>query len=790
MATVENKPVDTVTIEVDGRELSAPKGAMIIEVTDQAGIEIPRFCYHHKLSIAANCRMCLVDVEKAPKPLPACATPVVDGMKVFTRSRRAADAQRGVMEFLLINHPLDCPICDQGGECELQDLAMGYGRSVSRFTERKRVVKDKNLGPLVSTDMTRCIHCTRCVRFLEEIAGTAELGGVGRGENTEISTFIERNIDSELSGNIIDLCPVGALTNKPFRFSARAWEMTARPYIGTHDCVGSNLFHHVRAGKIMRSVPRDNEAVNECWLPDRDRYSHFGLQSDDRVTRPRIKQAGEWREVDWETALEQAATQLRAVADQHEADQIGVLASPRATTEEHFLLKKLAEGLGTPNTDHRLRIVDDSDARLGAAHLDRPMQELSSADAVFMVGSHLRHDQPILNHRVRTAWRNHNAKVMDLNPVAWDFPFDLDQRLIVPPQHLPETLAHVAAAAYSLLGETPDDDELGAYIQAQSPESSAKVIAENLKQADQGFLIVGDQALMHPQAGLIRSLSERIAKLLDIALMILPGTANSQGAFSAGMIPAPDGLSASAMLDNPRRAYMIHDFEPAFDTANPGAARKALGQAEVVIALSSFAGPDLLGMADLILPLAAVPETDGSYINADGQRQWLKAAAKAPGEARAGWKILRMLGGLLNLDGFDFTHLSEVESELDRLNAPEFAPAQLLESLQRSQTDANEFWRSGPVPMYNGDSLVRRSEALQQTDHAELDYAVMHPTSAAELGLNEGDSIRVSQNSAELIIRLEIDAGIPPRSLWLPSATDASAQLGAAYGPIRVERSA
>ncbi|MEX0915610.1 MAG: NADH-quinone oxidoreductase subunit NuoG, partial [Wenzhouxiangellaceae bacterium] len=393
MATIEDKDTDLVTIEVDGREIEARKGEMIIQATDRADIEIPRFCYHHKLSIAANCRMCLIDVEKAPKPLPACATPVAEGMKIFTRSRRAVDAQRGVMEFLLINHPLDCPICDQGGECELQDLAMGYGRSISRFAERKRVVADKNLGPLVSTDMTRCIHCTRCVRFLEEIAGTAELGGVGRGEHLEISTFIERNIESELSGNIIDLCPVGALTNKPFRFSARAWEMSARPYIGTHDCLGSNLYYHARGGQIMRSVPRDNDDINECWLSDRDRYSHFGLAADDRVTAPRIKVDGQWQDTDWDTALDRAAELLGNVAEKHGADQLGVLASPRATCEEHFLLRRFAEGLGTPHLDHRLRILDARDARLGKARLDRPTRDVSGADAVFMVGSHLRHDQ-------------------------------------------------------------------------------------------------------------------------------------------------------------------------------------------------------------------------------------------------------------------------------------------------------------------------------------------------------------------------------------------------------------
>src|SRR6056297_53509 len=554
MATIQDKDTELVTIEVDGREIEARKGEMVIQATDRADIEIPRFCYHHKLSIAANCRMCLVDVEKAPKPLPACATPVAEGMKVFTRSRRAVDAQRGVMEFLLINHPLDCPICDQGGECELQDLAMGYGRSISRFTERKRVVKDKNLGPLVATDMTRCIHCTRCVRFLAEIVGTAELGGLGRGEHTEISTFIERNIESELSGNVIDLCPVGALTNKPFRYSARAWEMRARPGIGTHDCLGSNLFYHVRGGTIMRAVPRDNEAINETWLSDRDRYSHFGLRSDDRLTRLRIKVDGQWRDVDWDTALARAAELLRSVVDAHGAEQLGVLASPRATCEEHVLLRRLADAIGTPHRDHRLRIVDDSDRRLGQARLDRPTREVSRADAVFLVGSHLRHDQPILNHRVRTAWRLHGAQIMDLNPVGWKFPFDLKERMIVPPQHFAETLARVASAALERAGRTASDDAVGRFIAERSPEPAAESIAATLAESDRGFLILGDSALFHPQAGLLRALAERIAEALEIALLVLPGPANSEGAWRVGLVPGDAGWSAARQLTEGRKA--------------------------------------------------------------------------------------------------------------------------------------------------------------------------------------------------------------------------------------------
>ncbi|MDT8450193.1 MAG: NADH-quinone oxidoreductase subunit NuoG [Wenzhouxiangellaceae bacterium] len=785
MATVEKQDTDLVTIEVDGREVEARKGEMIIEATDRADIEIPRFCYHHKLSIAANCRMCLVDVEKAPKPLPACATPVADGMKVYTRSKRARDAQRGVMEFLLINHPLDCPICDQGGECELQDLAMGYGRSISRFTERKRVVKDKNLGPLVSTDMTRCIHCTRCIRFLEQIAGTAELGGVGRGEHLEISTFIERNIDSELSGNIIDLCPVGALTNKPFRFSARAWEMSARPYVGTHDCVGSNLYYHTYLGRIMRAVPRENEAVNECWLADRDRYSHFGLGADDRVTRPRIKVDGQWQDTDWQTALERAAGLLRGVVDAHGADQVGVLASPRATCEEHFLLRHLADRLGTPHVDHRLRIADTGDARLGRAALDRPTQEIAAADAVFLVGSHLRHDQPILNHRVRTAWRTNNAAVMDLNPVAWKFPFDFTERMIEAPQHLPESLARVAKAAFDLKGASPGDDVLGRFIAERSPEHAARTIAEKLDAADNGFLILGDQALFHPEAGHIRALAERISEALEVALIVLPGPANSEGAWQAGAVPGEGGWPAARQLADGRKGFVLFDLEPEFDTANPADARRALGEADVVIALTTFAGTDLLETADVLLPLAPVPETDGSYVNADGRRQWLKAAGKPPENVREGWKILRVLGGELGLDGFDFSLLAEVNQMMDEAGPRDAAPGEIGRIAAPGEAG---LWRTGPVPIYAGDALVRRAAALQDTHHAETGFAAINASTAKSLGLADGDEAVVVQDGSEARVPVRIDNAVPPSSVWLPSATCIGSRLGSAFGPIEINK--
>jgi len=785
MATVENKPVDTVTIEVDGRALEARKGQMIIEVTDAAGVEIPRFCYHKKLSIAANCRMCLVDVEKAPKPLPACATPVADGMKVFTRSRRAVDAQRGVMEFLLINHPLDCPICDQGGECELQDLAMGYGRSISRFTERKRVVKDKNLGPLVATDMTRCIHCTRCVRFLEEIAGTAELGDVNRGGKTEISTFIERNIESELSGNIIDLCPVGALTNKPFRFSARAWEMSAKPYIGTHDCVGSNLFYHVRRGEIMRSVPRDAERINECWLADRDRYSHFGLQADDRVTAPRIKRNGEWESVDWPTALAFAAQALKNATATHGADQLGILASPRATSEEHRLLRRLADGLGTPNIDHRLRVSDARDPNLGRARLDRPMQDLSSADAVFLVGSYLRHEQPILNHRVRTAWRKHGARVMDLNPVAWDFPYDLAQRVIVPPQQMVVALARVVHAAYRAVDAELPASGLGRFVAGHEPDEAARAVAEALRDADRGCLVLGDIALAHPHGALLRAMADELCRVLDSARMFLPAAANAEGAWRAGAVPADGGLSAAEQIASPRRAYLLHDVEPEFDLPDPVAARAALEDAELVVAMTAFAGTDLLDTADVLLPLSPAPETDGSYVNADGTRQLFHAAARSPGEARPGWKILRVFGERLELDGFDFTGLNQVDPVFDE--APVAAPSFDAADFEAGDDAEDPLWRVGVVPMFGGDALLRRAAALQATDHADNAYCVLHSSARESLGLADAERVVIKQGEASVTAPVRYDDGVPPRAVWLPATSCLSSRLGGAWAPLTIE---
>ena len=784
MATLERPQTDLVSIEIDGQVVQAPKGSMIIEAADRIGIDIPRFCYHHKLSIAANCRMCLVDVEKAPKPLPACATPVADGMKVFTESKRAVDAQRGVMEFLLINHPLDCPICDQGGECELQDLAMGYGRSVSRFTERKRVVKDKNLGPLVSTDMTRCIHCTRCVRFLEEIAGTAELGGIGRGEHTEISTFVERNINSELSGNIIDLCPVGALTNKPFRFSARPWEMRARPFIGGHDCLGANLFYHVRGQRIMRAVPRDNEAINECWLSDRDRYSHFGLASDDRLTSPMIKIDGQWQSCDWGQALDAVRDGLARSMAAAGGESLGMLVSPRATCEEHRLLADLARGLGSENLDHRLRLGDLRHPRAGLAHMDIPSRELATRDAIFLVGGNIRHDQPLLGHRLRSAWRLNDAQIMDLNPVAYDFHFDLAERVTVAPQSMVDALARICRAALELGDLQAPDGRLGELLANAEADQSSTRIASLLRAGQNPAIVLGDGALNHTRGSWLRELASWLAASVDAALCILPGPANSEGAWRAGCVPGPQGLDAQAMLASPRAAYLLWDFEPDLDLADPALAARALAAAEFTVAVASVRCQLLDRHADVLLPLAALQETDGSYLNLDGQRQDFRAVVRPPGEARAGWKILRRLGELYQLPGFDFVNLEAVAKR-----EPAAMPTDVAWSLDPAVNDADQdtLGRIGDVPLYAGDGLQRRSAPLQATTHADATIVRLHPASAAELGLVEDEPVRIRQGEAAIELPWQADARIAPGAVWLPSATPQTRLLGPAWGAVSVE---
>ena len=786
MSTQPEAVVEMVNIEVDGQSMEVPKNSMIIEATDKAGISIPRFCYHSKLSIAANCRMCLVDIEKAPKPMPACATPVMDGMKIYTQSRRAVDAQHGVMEFLLINHPLDCPICDQGGECELQDLAMGYGRSVSRFTERKRVVQDHNIGPLVQTDLTRCIQCTRCVRFLDEIAGTNELGMYGRGDRSEIGTSLSQGIDSELSGNVIDLCPVGALTNKPFRFSARAWELMARPSLAVHDGVGSNLWYHTRRGRVLRAVPRDNESTNEAWLSDRDRYSHFGLNSDDRVLEPMVKVNDQWQTVSWDEGIRAAAKALRRSVTAHGGAGLGVLMSASASTEEHYLARRLANGLDCPNMDYRLREQDFSDDKaLGRmASFQTPMAAIDAADAILLIGSNIRHEAPILGQRVRKAWRN-GAQVAALNPVDWNFHFELADKLIAAPQHMVTELAALAAAVAKLTGQQVPES-LQTALSGVEAGASHDAMAEMLNGSGGKMLILGQAAMAHGQASWLRQLSAWIATATGAALNIIPHGGNSTGAAMAACAGAVEpGLNAREMLVTPLKKYLLWDIEPELDVANPANAMQALDSAEGVLAVSAFASEGLKAVADVILPLAPLAESEGLFYALDGQSFVAEAAVSASGQARPGWKILRRLGAELELDGFSQVDIASLRKEM--LSEIVDADCETSEVELVAPKAEGDFYRVGEVAMYAVDGLCRRSEYLQQTVHAENAYVGLNPDDAGRKGFADGHEVKVSQGGGHVILPVRLCDELPAGAVWVKSATEAGIALGDSFGPISVE---
>ena len=714
---------ELVNIEVDGVPVQARKGAMLIQATDAQGIYVPRFCYHEKLSVAANCRMCLVEVEKAPKPLPACATPVAEGMKVFTKSPKAISAQKATMEFLLVNHPLDCPICDQGGECELQDLAMGFGRDVSRYTERKRVVKDQSLGPLVSTDMTRCIHCTRCVRFGQEIAGIPELGTIGRGELTQISTFIEKSLDHELSANIIDLCPVGALNNKAYRYRARAWEMTQHPLVSPHDCAGTNLSGHVLRGRLMRVVPRANDTINETWIADRDRYSCEGLYSADRAQKPMVKDGGAWREVDWETALEAAAKGLQKIVRQSGAGQIGFLASPTATLEELALTAKVARGLGSENIDHRLRRIDfrDQAGDPVAPLLGCRLVELDSASAVLVVGSNLRKEVPIVAHRLRKGAVRSATKVAFINPAPSDVLFPVLANLSSNGLGMAQHLAAVLAAALSGQGK-PVPASVAAALEGIAPSAEHVRIAKALGEGDTRLVVLGALAQRHVSYAEIRALAAALAQATGARLGYLPEGGNAVGAALAGVLPHrgvagravnKPGLNAGEMLAARLKGYvLVGGIEPADVAPSPGL-DAAMQNAECVVAITPYAGPEILAIATVILPAAAFAETSGTWVNVEGRWQSVAGAARAPGEARPAWKVLRVLGNLLALNGFDYDSSEEVRDELQREAGEYSVDAVAPTSFVPGRLAALDSTRE--VGIYRVDAVVRRSPPLQQT---------------------------------------------------------------------------
>jgi len=781
---------NSVTINVDGRDLEARKGAMLIEITDRAGIYIPRFCYHERLSVAANCRMCLVEVEKAPKPLPACATPVMDGMVVRTRSKFAAEAQKATMEFLLINHPLDCPICDQGGECELQDLAMGYGSDVSRYTERKRVVADKNIGPLVQTDMTRCIHCTRCVRFGEEIAGLRELGATGRGEDMEIGTYVEKAMVSELSGNVIDLCPVGALTSKPYRYSARAWELREYPSVAGHDAVGSAIAVHAKGRVAKRVVPRTNEAVNEVWISDRDRFSYEGLNHEQRARAPVGRaEDGTWRELDWDEAFERLAAGLAGCLEAHGPEKLGALVSPSASVEEAFLAQKLLRGLGSGNIDHRLRWADfrDEADSPGLPWLGMPIAALEQVDAALVVGTHLRSEQPLLNHRLRKAAMA-GAPVWAVNPRRFPWNFGLAGELAAGGDGM---LAILAAVADAL--ELPCPAAL-----PRSTAGQAGALAAALRQAERPVCIVGALAHAHPSAALIRRLAGRIAEATGAVLAVLPEGGNGAGVALAGAEPrrgpglqpaAPAGMNLAEMQGAGMKALLTLGVDTDHDCLDAAGMRAMLEQAEFVACLGAYDDEALRSRASLILPIALYPENEGSFVNAELRRQRFAPAIPAPGEARPAWKVLRLLGERLGLEGFDYVAVDDVAAEI---SVPAGAVPALSGSGEHAYRPLEEDGAQlvPAIAPHAVDAMVRHARALQQTPGACDERIHLSPAQAAALGVEDGDAVELALGELRLSAPAAVDEHLEADQVSLRVGGKLSARLRGWYGPAAVVRKA
>jgi len=773
-------------IEIDGKQLQVEDGSTIMDAAHQAGTYIPHFCYHKKLSIAANCRMCLVQVEKAPKPMPACATPVTNGMKVFTHSDMALKAQEGVMEFLLINHPLDCPICDQGGECQLQDLAVGYGASQSRYEEEKRVVTNKDLGPLVSTDMTRCINCTRCVRFTQEIAGFMEMGQAFRGDRAEIMPFVESTVTTELSGNIIDLCPVGALTSKPFRFSARTWELSRRKSVGAHDGLGSNLIVQTKHDKVLRVLPLENEEINECWLSDRDRFSYEGLNSEQRLTKPLVKQGGEWKETEWNVVLDYVSHALRDVVKTHGGDAVGALVSPNATLEEMALAGKLLRGIGSDNIDFRLRQSDFSadGKRAGTPWLGMKIADLSKLDRVLVVGSFLRKEHPLLAQRLRQGAKR-QTQVSVVHSSDDDLLSKLFAKVIVKPSLLPSLLAQVVKAATEIKGVQAE-----AAVAAVSVSPEAKKIAESLTSARNGAVFLGNFAQQHPQAATLQALAQQLAQITGIKVGLLAEAANSVGGYVAKALPQGAGLNAARLLNEPRQAYVLLGVEAELDTADGRAALAALKQAKTVVVLTPFKSPAALEYADVLLPVSPFAETSGTFVNAEGRIQSFYAVTKPLAETRPAWKVLRVLGNLLDVPGFDYNSSEEVRDEV-LAGKPEFVAGldNGINGLAVSVAGAaDQLERVADIPLYFADALVRRAPSLQATPDAVAPLARLNAASLARFGVADGAEVLVKQGEGSVKLVAKLDATVPDNALRIAAAHASTVALGAQFSALTVEK--
>ena len=774
-------------IEIDGTSLQVEEGSTVIEAAHKLGTYIPHFCYHKKLSIAANCRMCLVQVEKAPKPMPACATPVTNGMKVFTHSDLAVKAQKGVMEFLLINHPLDCPICDQGGECQLQDLAVGYGGSASKYQEEKRVVPNKDLGPLVATDMTRCINCTRCVRFTQEIAGLMELGQAFRGERAEVMPFVEQTDDSELSGNIIDLCPVGALTSKPFRFAARTWELSRRKSISPHDGLGTNLIVQTKHDRVLRVLPLENESVNECWLSDKDRYSYEALNSAERLTKPMVKQGGQWREVDWNVALDYVSHALRDVVKTHGGAAIGGLLSPHSTLEELFLAQQVLRGIGCENIDARLRQSDFSldGKRSGSPFLGMKIAELAERDRVLVVGSFLRKEHPLIAQRLRQ-YAKRGTKVSFLNCANDDSLIKTTVRAIVAPSQLASTLAQVIKSVAQLKSVAASKE-----LDSVTVGDDAKAIAQSLVSGRTPAILLGNFVQSHANAGQLQVLAAQLATLLDGKLGILAEAANSVGAYVAHATPGSGALNARSMIESPRKAYFVLNADAELDCADGATAKKCLGAAAHVVVLTPFKSEAALDYADVLLPVSPFTETSGTYVNCEGRVQSFYAAAKPLGETRPGWKVLRVLGNLLDIAQCDYSNSEEVrDAALAQSAVSDGFVGGLSNDLPGVGIDAaalvaqsgEGLERVADIPIHFADAISRRAPSLQQTKDSTVPAFRLNAATAARLGIADGAVLQVgaggTATEAPVNLLAVIDNGVPDNCARVAGAHASTVALG------------
>jgi NADH-quinone oxidoreductase subunit G len=769
-----------VEIELDGKTVEVPQGSMVMHAANKLGTYVPHFCYHKKLSIAANCRMCLVEVEKAPKPLPACATPVTQGMKVFTHSAKAVEAQRSVMEFLLINHPLDCPICDQGGECQLQDLAVGYGKSNSRYDEEKRVVFHKNVGPLISMqEMSRCIHCTRCVRFGQEVAGVMELGMVNRGEHSEITTFVGQTVDSELSGNMIDLCPVGALTSKPFRYGARTWELGRKRSVSPHDSLGANTTVQTKSNKVMRVVALENEAINECWISDRDRFAYEGLNSADRMTTPMVKQGGQWLETDWQSALDYVAHSLKTIVAESGPESIGALAHPISSIEELHLLQKIIRGLGSNQIDTRLRQSDIKGAA-SAAWLGMPISQLSELDRVLMIGSFLRKDQPLIAARIRSASkRGLQVLRIDAGGDDWLIP---SLGIAASPSAWVNTLGEVALAVAKAKSVSAP---VG--IANLSVSEPAQKIADSLLSGSSKAVLIGSAAVAHPALSNLHVLAQFIADNTGATLGFLPVGGNAVG---AALVNA-NGAGIESILSGDRRAMILMNIEPDADLPNPEQARTALAKSNTVIAFSAFKSADLLEVADVILPISTYTETMSTFVNAEGRVQTIQPSVKPLADSRPAWKVLRVLGGLLGLEGFLLNMPEEVLGEaLSENYCSKLDNRSHLSALSNDhQLPLTSLERLTDINIYAGDQIVRRSSALQLTRDAKRGNQVgLDKNLFAQLGLNEGDLVSVTQGNQTVNMPAIQEANLALGAVRISAGTGISAKLGPMFGPVTVSK--